>query len=421
MLNKNILTLLVARIFSNISDSLYAIASIWYIKEATGSPLWVGVAGGVLLIPRALQFLFGPVIDGFPKKRILLVCEATQAIIFILISISFFTNTLDWRLLLLFIFIGEVFAQLSYPTEEALVPSLVSEKELTKVNSIFTFTYNGLDMIGNALSGLIILFLGIGLIFTLNALSFIAIFLIVFFFLKLPKTLSNYRLVDSEENHQHLSNYKRELRDGIVYLYGRKRLMKLLYSFIFINFIVTISISILPIIETSVARYGYWMGAMSIGMVIGSLIVNYVARYNLRKVLIWLSFLCGISWLGTLTFLNNNFIVALFFFTIVWSMIGTTQVLLETIIQINVELDYLGRSNTVIGTFLSIFTPLGYFLGGILATLVSPQFLFLLSAIAYFCVTLYYLFEPNFKRYVSVDEAFEEIDSPIQQTDSIQI
>ncbi|MNZ98320.1 hypothetical protein D3C78_1176000 [compost metagenome] len=92
-------------------------------------------------------------------------------------------------------------------------------------------------------------------------------------------------------------------------------------------------------------------------------------------------------------------------------MIGITQVLLETIIQVNVEIEYLGRSNTVIGTFLSILTPLGYFLGGILATVVLPQTLFLLSALAYFLVALYYVIEPNFKKYISVDKAFEENNS----------
>lgn len=54
MMNKNILMLLFVRIVANFSDSLYYMATIWFIKEITGSNTWIGIASFITMLPVAL-------------------------------------------------------------------------------------------------------------------------------------------------------------------------------------------------------------------------------------------------------------------------------------------------------------------------------------------------------------------------------
>ncbi|MDM5265149.1 MULTISPECIES: MFS transporter [Bacillus cereus group] len=415
MWNRNIQVLLFIRILTNIADSLYIIATIWYIKEMYQSPMWIGIAGFVTTLPHVLQIFFGPLIDYFPKKKILLYSEGIQAVIFLIVTVLYYTDSLHVVVLLLLVFIAEMFSLISYPTEEVLVPGLVPEKDLIRVNSVFTFTYNSLDLIGNALSGILIALVGTGVIFFSNSIVFTFTFFFIWIFLKLPQALDKGREMKKDESI--LPAYKRDLREGILYLWNRQTLRKVLLSFTIVNLMISMALSLIPIFEDSVGRYGLWMTAISVGVVTGSLLVNFIEKINLRKILISVSFVTGFSWLISIYFLEKSFILTLLFFGVAWAMIGITEILMETMVQVNVDMEYMGRSNTVIGTMLGVFAPLGHLFGGTFATIFSPILLFSVGGITYLCLSAYFLVNPNFRKLGRVDEAFEEVKNPYKDED----
>lgn len=71
MMNKNILMLLFVRIVANFSDSLYYMATIWFIKEITGSNTWIGIASFITMLPVALQILYGTLLIDIQKRNYL--------------------------------------------------------------------------------------------------------------------------------------------------------------------------------------------------------------------------------------------------------------------------------------------------------------------------------------------------------------
>jgi len=117
MMNKNILMLLFVRIVANFSDSLYYMATIWFIKEITGSNTWIGIASFITMLPVALQILYGPIIDRYSKKKLLIISMGLQATIFSILVFLYNLNQLQQALLLAFIFVETMATYLSYPTE----------------------------------------------------------------------------------------------------------------------------------------------------------------------------------------------------------------------------------------------------------------------------------------------------------------
>ncbi|MBR2078178.1 MAG: MFS transporter, partial [Exiguobacterium sp.] len=78
-MNRNVLVLLVVRVIANFADSFYFLASVWYVKETTDASAWIGVTTFAAMIPVAFQVLYGPLVDCYSKKNLLLVSMAIQA------------------------------------------------------------------------------------------------------------------------------------------------------------------------------------------------------------------------------------------------------------------------------------------------------------------------------------------------------
>lgn len=208
-MNSNVWVLLIVRIISNFSDSLYILATIWFVKESTDSNVWIGVASFMTMLPVTFQLFYGPLIDRYSKKNLLLFSMLIQAVIFVILSTLYLMNELSPLLAILLVFFAAMAGELSYPTEHALVPSLVASKNLNKVNALFAFTYNSLDVICNAAAGLILAAIGIGLVYTVNSFTFIVLFVLVWFGLRLSS------LKRQHADEKSIFCYKKELWIGL--------------------------------------------------------------------------------------------------------------------------------------------------------------------------------------------------------------
>lgn len=83
------------------------------------------------------------------------------------------------------------------------------------------------------------------------------------------------------------------------------------------------------------------------------------------------------------------------------------SVLLQTIIQVNIPEEYLGRGNTVVSAVLGLLSPLGYLLGGIVIQFIPSTWIFVISGLSLVILSIYYLVNPLFKKLVLVDRKFE--------------
>ena len=398
MMNRNILTLLFVRIVSNFSDSLYYMATIWFVKETMNSNTWIGIASFVVSLPVALQIFYGPIIDKYPKKLLLLTAMGIQAVILTLLVFLYYVNQLHPIVLLGLIFIATLAADLGYPTESALIPSLVEKEQLGKVNSIFAFTYSSLDIICNAVSGLIIATIGIGMVYFFNSITYVILLFVLWLLLKLPRMKQN-------ESNKKVA-YKKEFLQGLRYFWKLGELRTFICAFTIINMLMCIPLGLMPILAHTEKEYGMWMTAISIGTLFGIMLSGKLFRYRLKSIFVTVNFIGGSAWLLSYLFLASSLLLTLVLFSVSWMMIGVMGVQFQTILQTSIDEEYLGRALTVVYAIQGALAPVGYLLGGVLADYVPVSQLYLIGSITLLLAGMYFT-KSSFLHHVMRERSLE--------------
>ncbi|WP_168413146.1 MFS transporter [Bacillus salacetis] len=391
-MDKQLTILLIGRILTNFADSFYMIATIWYVKTLTDSPLLVGLTSAIAILPVTIQFLYGPMIDRFSKKAILYMAMFGQGLLVTVISILYYADFLWLPLLYIMMFLALSLSECSYPVESALIERLAPREKLTKVNSIFSFSYQTLDIICDAVSGILIAFVGLGVIYISNSLLLIMIGLMFLMYLKVPK--SNKEMEKSTLGF--FKQYREDFKDGFLVVKSRQRLLSIVFGFVVMNLLATMGLAMLPVISDTSMEYGFWLTAMSIGTLSGTILSSKVEKFPLNRVLPAVALWSGIFWLLTFLFNETQF-VPYVFFALSWLGIGILSIFIQTMIQVNLPREHVGIGFAFISSLLGSLSPLGYFLGGVIGEQTSGLFLLMLSGTGYMFFTVYFLMNPRLK------------------------
>lgn len=403
-MSKPLFVLLLGRILTNFSDSFDKIATIWYVKNTTDSSLLIGITSAIAILPITIQFLYGPIIDRFSKRRILFFASIGQGLFISIISILYYAESLWLPVLFLLMFLSLTFSEATYPTENALIERLASRDKLAKVNSIFAFSYQTLDIICDAISGILIAFVGLGVIYISNSVLLIFTGMLFLFYLKVP---ASKRESEATTNH-FFKQYKKDFADGFRVVKRQKTLLSILFGVIGINVLATMGLAMLPVISNTSVKYGFWLTSMSIGSIVGTILSSRLEKMPLNRVLPLTSLISGTSWLLAMVTVNQ-FIVPYIFFGLAWLGIGIMGIYIQTLIQVNLPEEYLGTGFAFLSSLLGSLSPIGFFLGGLLGQLTSSYLVLYLACLGYFGFAVYFWVHPKLSRLENeLSSRFEE-------------
>ncbi|MFI8574993.1 MFS transporter [Rossellomorea aquimaris] len=392
-MNRQLLILLIGRIITNFADSFYMIATIWYVKSSTASPFLIGLTSAVAILPVTIQFLYGPIIDRFSKRKILYVAMLGQGILVSVISVLYFTNLLWLPLLFTLMFMALSLSECTYPTESALIESLTPYNQLTKVNSIFAFSYQTLDIICDAVSGILIAFIGLGLIYVTNSVLLIGTGMLFLFYLKVPRSKKETEV----QTLSFIRQYKEDFKEGFMVVKKRHTLLSMMIGIVGMNVMATMGIAMLPVISDSSVEYGFWLTAISLGTLTGTILSSKVEKIALNRILPALSLWSGLFWLLAFVLIEVS-IVPYMLFALSWIGIGILSIFVQTLIQVNIPKGYIGIGFAFISSLLGSLSPLGYILGGVIGEFTSGRYLLVISGIGYLIFAVYFLANPLLKK-----------------------
>ena len=191
--NHPFLLLFLGRLVTNIGDSLYYVGAMWLVYDLGGSSFYTGLAGFLTLMPAGLQFLAGPLVDRWPPKKILVLTQFIQCLLLLLIPLLHYLDMLTVSWVLVVMPILAAIEQFAYPAQTKSLPLLLNKEELVKGNTLFSMSYQGVDMVFTALSGMLVAFLGAISLFLIDSFTFVLAALF-FFFIRFPK-------VENREEH----------------------------------------------------------------------------------------------------------------------------------------------------------------------------------------------------------------------------
>lgn len=394
--NRNFLLLFLGRIFTNIGDSLYYVAAMWLVYKLSGNPFYSGLAGFLTLLPSALQFLTGPFVDRWAIKNTLVITQVLQCILILIIPITHYFDLLTVQLLLIIMPIVAFIEQFAYPAQSKALPLLLHKTQLLKGNSLFSFAYQGIDLICTTLSGILVALFGAITLYVIDSFTF-AVTAILFFSLKMPKQTETSTSLSTKQ-------YFTDLKEGFSIVF-RSLMSVFLIGSVVANFSIGMTMAILPSFADSlggVKSYGFFLAAISAGSLIGALFSSWVGKWNVGRVSI-ISFATGAIFWFLSTIVPFQWL-SIFLFGLAWIPIGATNILFATISQMVIPNQYIGRINSVMRSMSTIAMPFGSLIGGYTANVFSSQLIFALASIGILFISLVWLLHPKLRALPKADE-----------------
>jgi MFS family permease len=390
--NRSFLRLLFGRLVTNAGDSLYTIAGMWVVYDLTQSSFYTGIAGALLLLPPALQFISGPLVDRWSLTRTLVWTQLIQAVLILSIPVAAYSGHLSVELILLTIPLLSLLNQFVYPAQNAALPRIVSETQLTRANSAFSFANQGTNMVFRALAGILIALLGAVSLFIVDSVTF-AIAVISFTGVRIPTSTDT----TDEAASIDIPGYLSDLREGVEWLRGTV-FAEMMFTTAVTNCSSGVLIAILPAfaaLRGGSILYGVLYGAIGGGLLIGALVASRLTHVKygaLRMVGLGVGF---VLWLGAVYSPWPALTVILF--VLVGIPVGITNVMGQTLIQTITPDDLLGRVTSVDASVATLTVPIGSFLGGIMSGAVGAVTTMAVAASGFGFVSLYFALRPRLR------------------------
>jgi MFS family permease len=140
------------------------------------APLYLGLVGLSRAIPGLTFGLFGGVVaDRADRRQLLLTTQIAASVIAGTLAILTITERINIVEVLLLGALNSMVHSFEAPTRQSMVPALVPRRHLSSAVGLSSAAFNGAQFIGPLLGGLLYIPLGVGGLFAVNAVSYLAI------------------------------------------------------------------------------------------------------------------------------------------------------------------------------------------------------------------------------------------------------
>jgi MFS family permease len=155
---------------------MQAIGQSWLVLELTGSGTAVGLVTALQFLPMLFLAPWGGVIaDRFDKRRLLFLTQSTAAILAAVLGIIVVIDVVElWMVYVLVGSLGLV-ASIDVPARQTFIMEMVGRDSVTNAVSLNSVLVNAARIVGPAIAGALIVTVGIGACFIVNALSYCGI------------------------------------------------------------------------------------------------------------------------------------------------------------------------------------------------------------------------------------------------------
>ena len=161
---------------SFIGTWMQSVAQSWLIYRLTGSEWLLGLVGFAGQIPIFLLVPFGGVMaDRYNRHRILVITQTLSLIQAFTLAILTLTHHINVATVVALALSLGVINAFDVPTRQSFLSELVGKDDLMNAIALNSSMVNGSRIIGPAIAGLLVAWLGEGLCFLINAISYIAV------------------------------------------------------------------------------------------------------------------------------------------------------------------------------------------------------------------------------------------------------
>lgn len=362
-----------AGLFTVVAHSALAIALPVFTYGATGSTLATGLMFAAGTLPSLFGSVAGVYVDRWDRRRTLIAANLLLAAG--LLPLVFSATVEIWPVYLVS-FVTSSLGQFTWPAENALLPTLVGEDNLTAANALNALNNNLGSLVGPALGGLLMTGFGLGVVVAFCCVTFLAAGLLV-------SLMKPRQVVSREAGGAFMQAHGGAAGLGGVWCEWRSglrivRTERVVFALFVYSSVTAVGEGVMAalfvpfvsdILKGGAAVVGWLVSAQSVGGIVGGVFVSALAvRLPPVALLGWGAI--GLGVIDATIFNYPAFLPGVTLGVILFAAAGVSVSALEagflTLLQKNVGDEFLGRVLGTHSTTAALFNLTGLGIGGFL-------------------------------------------------------
>ena len=358
--------------------SLYQIAMLYWLLEATGSATTMGLVAMASAIPGVILGPFGGAIaDRFSRRQLIVLGDLLLGVVTLSVGLVFFfvEGTVDLKIACLIVagvssgIVGTFFR----PAVMAAIPGLVPFERLNTANAMNSFSMTTSMAVGQAIGGVLFRVLGAPMLIMINGVTYLLSSLSEVF-IRLPQELPasppSWRAL--------IVTFVGDVREGLRYVWHNRGLRNMVFAFAILNFVTAPLMILMPILLDQHRNlppdwYGYLMASMAVGNLLGMVFAGAI-RIDGNFRFVWavtsLYAMAGSTLVMGLAESPYSLIAAN---VVSGFFMGGMMVTFTTLMQATTPDELRGRVSSVMMTVMMGTMPLAMGLAGVLADAVDQN------------------------------------------------
>jgi len=354
---------------------MFFVSLNWQMYLLTHSALALGLIGLARSLPIILfSLLGGAFADAHNRKKILYVTQSIMILCSLLLALATFTNLVTPLLMYLLTGLDAAAVAFDIPARSALVPNLVDRKDLANALSIYEILWQIASITGPAIAGFLIASIGVGGVYSIDAVSTIAVLLALLL-------IHNPGEPGGEKSAVSFASMK----EGLAFV----RSKTILWSTMLLDFLGTFlasAITLLPIYAKDILHVGpQGLGLLYAAPTAGALLAGFfMAQYgqNIKRQGKVLLLAIAAYALATILFgVLRNYLLSLLALALVGGSDCISMVIRQTIRQLSTPDWIRGRMSSIMMIFFMGGPQLGEFEAGLVAAAVGAPLSVILGGI----------------------------------------
>lgn len=410
--NRDFLALWLGQVISQVGDSFTFLALLITVNRLTGSTASMGLMMISLTLPQLLfSFVAGVVVDRIDRKKIMIFSDLLRAFL----VLAFITVRSAQQIYVLYV-VGFLLSTVSvffWPAKTAMIPRLVEgQRKLLSANALSQTIRVAAMLIGPALAGFLIAWLGVSLAFVVDSLTYLASAIAIM-------TISASGATMDQERMGTRMVWER-FAEGFSYMLRHRTILAIIVTLmVALLGMGAIEVLFVPFLQGEFGvgpeGLGFVQTAQGVGMLVGSVAIgNLAKRFQLTRIIAWTLALLGLS--VTFCGLVRQYTLILIAVFGAGLALAPLNAALHTLMQITVPDEKLGRVGSVVDTSATVSYLISMSGAALLAEAIGTRTVFvaagLIAALSIF-PALTMMQEPT-ASFASPAELPASVDQPIE-------
>ena len=376
---------------SLLGSQLVQFALIWYLTVETGSATVLATASMMGMLPSVVLGPFiGTLVDRWNRQKVMILADSVIMLATVILAILFALEVVVLWHIFVVLFFRSFAGGFHRYAMSASTSLMVPVEHLTRIQGLNQMLNGGLNVVSAPLGAMLIELLPLQGILAIDV--FTALVAVgPLFFLKVPQPES---IEQKSRQKQNPASVWQEFRTGLKYMLGWPGLLFVGFMAIFLNFLLTPSFSLLPLLvkeyfQGDVLQLGWVNASFGIGVILGGLILGAWGGFK-RKIATTFMGLMGIG-VGALVMSfapSTSILWPIGASLLMGLMIPITNGPIHAVIQASVAPDMQARVFSLLSSLAGGMAPIGLMIAGPVSDWLRIQTWFMIAGIVCFLMAV---------------------------------